>query len=60
MDSTRNNQGVLSKYALSNIILFLSLKEALKIRQVAKKFDDAVLLGLNALYFDLGLQADRL
>ena len=59
MDSARNQRG-LSKYALSNLIIWMPLKEALKLRRVAKKFDEAVMLGLNTLYFEFGLQADQL
>jgi len=59
MDSARNSKG-LSKYALSNLIILVPLKEALRLRQVCKKFDAAVMLGLNALYFEFGLHADQL
>ena len=61
MESSRNRQkAMMSKYVLSNLVMFVPLSEALRLRQVAKKFDEAVMLGLNALYFEMNLQADRL
>ncbi len=49
----------LSKYVISNIILFLPFKTALSMRLVSKRFDEAVLIGFNCLYFDLQNQVDR-
>lgn len=50
---------VLSKYVISNIILFLPFKSALQLRLVSRRFDEAVLIGFNILYFDLQAQADK-
>ena len=37
----------LSKYALSNVALFFLTKEALSLRLLSSKFDDAVKVSLN-------------
>ena len=42
---------VLSKYVISNVILFLPFKSALQLRLVSRRFDEAVLIGFNILYF---------
>ena len=44
---------VLSKYVISNVILFLPFKSALQLRLVSRRFDEAALIGFNILYFDL-------
>ena len=58
MDSTIKRT-FLSKYVVSNILTFLTTQEALLIRVTSKKFDEAVLLSFNALYFDYQVIADR-
>lgn len=48
-----------SKYALSNILKMLSLKEALRMRIVSKKFDAALLVALNVVQIDYIMEEDR-
>ncbi|CDW77406.1 UNKNOWN [Stylonychia lemnae] len=49
----------LSKFALSNVALFLPIKTAFQVRQVNKTFDEAVYIGINCLYYDIQDQAAR-
>ena len=50
---------VFSKYVLSNVFHFLSIKDALRIRATSRKVDEACLIGLNINQHELQSQIDR-
>ena len=43
----------MSKYVLSNIFHYLPVHDALRIRAVARKFDEACLIGLKLCVIDM-------
>ena len=49
-----------SKYVLSNVFHHLPMVDALRIRAVSKKFDDACLIGFNISKHELRDQMQRL
>ena len=49
----------MSKYVLSNIFHFLPLKDALRVRSVSKKFDEACFIGLKICVVDMQEYIDK-
>lgn len=50
----------MSKYVLSNIFHYLPVKDALRIRTVARKFDEACLIGMKLCVIDMQDRIDQI